>query len=288
MGWALVLAYDGSRFHGSAPQPQTRTVVGSLVEALELLKIGVSDLAIAGRTDAGVHARFQMISLSAANLSVDSFSRLHAVLPEGIWLRAAMRAPEEFHARHSAQWRQYRYRIRRATRDPLSPMSWQMPHELDVGVMAEVANRICMVAEFEALCKANSAGGYRRRLHAIDIVAQESFIDISVIGVSFCHQMVRRIVGTLVQVGRGRWPPSRVVDAVSARDRAPLSELAPSRGLYLWRVGYQLGWEWGSASLFDRSFEEDWASIDRAELPFPLEWSAEPPCDRQPVQARTR
>ncbi|WP_298343251.1 tRNA pseudouridine(38-40) synthase TruA [Ferrimicrobium sp.] len=287
MKWALVLAYDGSHFHGSAPQPQVETVVGSLLRALSLLKIEVADLALAGRTDTGVHARFQVVSLATSGLTPESFPRLQAILPEGIFLRAGMSVPEGFHARHSALWRQYRYRIRRATRDPLFPMAWPLAQGLDISAMIEVANWLGSVDEFDALCKANSAGGYRRRLHSIDIVEGEGFIDISVVGVSFCHQMIRRIVGALVQVGRGRWPAARVVEAVGSHDRAPLCELAPSRGLYLWRIGYQPTWEWAAKTVFDRGFDQDWVVIDRLELPFPLEWSAEAPYDLQPVPART-
>ncbi|MGC9154083.1 MAG: tRNA pseudouridine synthase A [Ferrimicrobium sp.] len=287
MKWALVLAYDGSHFHGSAPQPQVETVVGSLLRALSLLKVEVADLALAGRTDTGVHARFQVVSLATSGLTAESFPRLQAILPEGIFLRAGMSVPEGFHARHSALWRQYRYRIRRATRDPLFPMAWPLAQGLDISAMIEVANWLGSVDEFDALCKANSAGGYRRRLHSIDIVEGEGFIDISVVGVSFCHQMIRRIVGALVQVGRGRWPAARVVEAVGSHDRAPLCELAPSRGLYLWRIGYQPTWEWAAKTVFDRGFDQDWVVIDRLELPFPLEWSAEAPYDPQPVPART-
>lgn len=277
-----MLAYDGSRYHGSALQPGVPTVVGGLAESLVRLRLDHRGLAQAGRTDAGVHARFQLVTFVAEGLAQEHWPRLQAVLPEGIMLRAAMRAPDEFHARHSARWRQYRYRIRRASHDPLFPLSWQMQHSLDVSAMRELASYLCTVESFEALCKSGSAGGYRRRIDSIELLERDGFLEVSVLGVSFCHQMVRRIVGALVQVGRGRWSPQYVVDAVDGRDRTQLSELAPAQGLYLWRVGYNESWEWTTATLFERSFEEDWAAIDRLELPFPLEWSAECPHDRHP------
>ncbi|MCL5053781.1 MAG: tRNA pseudouridine(38-40) synthase TruA [Gammaproteobacteria bacterium] len=282
MGWAIVLAYDGSHYHGSAPQPGIATVVGGLTQSLERLRVDYHDLALAGRTDAGVHARFQLVSLEAPSLAEEHYPRLQAILPQGVMLRVVMRTPAAFHARHSAQWRQYRYRIRRASHDPLFPLSWQISHPLDVGAMSEVASYLRTVESFEALCKAGSAGGFRRRIHSIELAEREGFFEISVLGASFCHQMVRRIVGALVQVGRRRWSPEYVIEAVDGRDRALLSELAPAHGLYLWRVGYNQAWEWAAERFLERGFEEDWSVIDRLELPFPLEWSAECPHYRHP------
>jgi tRNA pseudouridine38-40 synthase len=157
-----------------------------------------------------------------------------------------------------------------------------MSRALDIAAMRELASLLCTVESFEALCKAGSAGGYRRRIHSIEILELDGFFEISVLGASFCHQMVRRIVGALVQVGRGRWATEYVMEAIASRDRALLSELAPAHGLYLWRVGYSQAWEWAARTLYLRGFEEDWAVIDRLELPFPLEWSAECPHYRHP------
>ncbi|MCI2974567.1 MAG: tRNA pseudouridine(38-40) synthase TruA [Ferrimicrobium sp.] len=275
MRLALVLAYDGEQFHGSAPQPQVRTVIGSLVNGLDLLNVDTSEVAMAGRTDAGVHARCQVVSLEAPELDPSIWPRLHVVVGDGVMLRAVMRVPPEFHARHSARWRQYLYRVRAASRDPLFPHAWQLPVSLDIDRMRELASYLLTVEDFHAMCKVGSAGGYRRRLHAIDIIERAGLIEFSVLGISFCHQMVRRIVGAMVQVGRGRWSVARVVDAIEARDRSVLTELAPPSGLYLWRVGYADAWEWAPERLRESGFEQDWATIDRLELDFPLEWSAE-------------
>ncbi|MCL5972911.1 tRNA pseudouridine(38-40) synthase TruA [Ferrimicrobium acidiphilum] len=276
---ALVLAYDGRRFHGSALQPHVATVAGSLVRGLELLRVDMSEFAMAGRTDAGVHARSQVISFASADVRDGTWPRLHALLADGIMLRSVVLVPPEFHARHSACWRQYLYRIRRGSHDPLFPSAWQLTDELDRGAMAELAAYLLTVDDFDALCKVNSAGGYRRRIHAIDVIERAGMIDISVLGVSFCHQMVRRIVGALVRVGRGRASVSQVAHAVEMHNRGLLSELAPPGGLYLWRVGYSEEWAWAPSLLRERGFEQDWATIGRLELDFPLEWSAECPSD---------
>jgi len=270
----LVVAYDGAAFHGAARQPGVVTVVGALEEALRLRGIATEGLAIAGRTDAGVHARAQVVSGLPA-LGAEELARLAQMLPRALWLRAACQVEESFDARRGARWRSYVYRIRRASRDPLAERAWSLPLPLALCSMREVAAELALVTDFSALCKSSAAGGYRRRLLTVELLERPGWLEIVVVGESFCHQMVRRVVGMLVEVGRGRLPAGEALARVRGGDRTQLAFLAPPRGLFLWGVGYRAEWSEALESYRAHGFEQEWAKIDRRELPGPLEWWAE-------------
>jgi tRNA pseudouridine38-40 synthase len=270
----LLVAYDGTAFHGAARQPGVATIVGSLEEALRLRRVPFESLAVAGRTDAGVHARAQVVSGLPA-LDGRELERLAGMLPRALWLRAACQVEESFDARRGARWRSYVYRVRRAPRDPLAERAWSLAVPLALRPMREVAAALCEVGDFSALCKSSAAGGYRRRLHAVELVERPGWLEVVVVGESFCHQMVRRIVGMLVEVGRGRLLPAEAVARVRHGDRTRLAFLAPPQGLFLWQVGYRPEWGEALSSYRAHGFEHEWARIDRRELPGPLEWWAE-------------
>jgi len=270
----LVVAYDGVGFHGAAYQPGVVTVMGALKEALRLRRIATEQLAIAGRTDAGVHARAQVIS-GLGDLARVDLERVAGALPRGLWLRAACGVEGSFDARRAARWRSYLYRIRRVERDPLAGRAWSLAVPLDVAAMREVAVALPGVADFAALCKSSAAGGYRRRLLAVELIERSGWLEVFVAGESFCHQMVRRVVGVLVEVGRRRLDPYEALARVQGGDRTQLAFLAPPKGLFLWSVGYRHEWSESLAALLAHGFEHQWATIDRRELPGPLEWWAE-------------
>ena len=252
---ALKVAYNGAPFSGFARQPDQVTVQGELERALEMLLHREVDTTCAGRTDAGVHARGQVVSFDVANdeLDVLDFRRfkrsLNAITPEGIAVRDVRQVADGFSARFDARAREYRYFLATGEVPPvfMRDFSWFVPGAsagLDVSAM-ERASR-CLIGEqdFKSFCRASSAVGKPtcRNLMEVSFATEEFFgeelLVLKVIGSSFLHSMVRSIVGTLVDVGRHRRPESWVAEALAARDRKASGECAPACGLVFWDVRY--------------------------------------------------
>ncbi len=246
---ALILSYEGSGFAGFARQPGRSTVQGEVESALrtalrrEVLTVG------AGRTDAGVHALGQVVSFPSMEADPEGrrlMRSLNALTPRGIVVTGIRQAGPEFSARHSAVFREYRYRICPGPVPPLflAPYAWSVPRALDLHAMRDAAARLIGEHDFRSFCVAESAQGIRtvRRLDTIEvtpeIVLGEHSIMVRVVGNAFLHSMVRVIVGSLVDVGAGRHEAAWVTEALRARDRAAAGQTAPAQGLTLWHVGY--------------------------------------------------
>jgi tRNA pseudouridine38-40 synthase len=227
-----------------------RTVGGDLRGALGRV-LGVDPtITVAGRTDAGVHARRQVVSFDAPQGSVEPHSlrrSVNSMLAPRVVVREVFHAPEDFDARFSARWRRYRYRLLTSeVPDPfLAATTWWMPAALDRHRMADAAHDLVGEHDFTSFCRRPrdrpDASLVRRVTDAR--WSQEAGDDPRVLtfeitATAFCHQMVRSIVGTLVDIGRGRRPVSTVADAFEGADRAIAGQLAPPEGLFLWEVGY--------------------------------------------------
>lgn len=249
---SLLVAYDGAPFCGFARQPGQLTVQGELERALGMLFRREVLTTCAGRTDAGVHARGQVVSfdVSAAERADRSLFRmrrsLNALTHDGISVRSVDDRRPGFSARFDAVSREYRYRICVEGAPPvfLRDFSWHMPHGLNVDAMREGARFLIGEHDFKSFCMAVSAEGKPtfRNVSEITIVPEEIMgeraITITVIGNAFLHSMVRTIVGTLVAVGRGQRTPAWVGEVLAARDRRAAGENAPAKGLTFWRVVY--------------------------------------------------
>ncbi len=252
----LVVAYDGAGFRGFAAQPGQRTVAGELVRALSTALRQPVDLTCAGRTDAGVHAAGQVVHTDVVG-PVDTVSLVKAVnamLGPAVVVRTAAVAPPGFDARRSARARHYRYLILQGRGpDPLlAPLAWYVADPLDVRAMAAGADALLGEHDFRAFCRRppGSAPGdpiLRRVLDAswreapwapggLDDDARLLRFDIT--AQSFCHQMVRSIVGILTEVGRGRRRASDVTWMLTSGDRSRGVTLAPPHGLSLLSVDY--------------------------------------------------
>jgi tRNA pseudouridine38-40 synthase len=241
----LVVAYDGTGFHGWADQPRVRTVEGVLAEALErILRRPVGKLTCAGRTDAGVHAWGQVVSFDA-DPEVDASrvqSALNGALAPEVVVRDAEVVEPGFDARRSACWRAYRYAIvNRPVPDPfLARYAWWVPTPLDLDALRLGADPFVGEHDFAAFCRKGPEGStttrrvYESRWH--DLGGDVLRYDIR--AAAFCWQMVRAIVGTLVEVGTGKKRPGDLMGILRARDRANAGQLAPPEGLCLWQVGY--------------------------------------------------
>ena len=241
----MLLAYDGTRFRGWAAQrdPTIRTVQGSLAEALEPMLGHPVALAVAGRTDAGVHARGQVASFDTASPREPAAMRdaINGRLAPEVVAIDVREAPRGFHARFSATAREYRYRIDVGpVPDPFTAaFVWHHPCAPDVVAMRRAAAHLIGEHDFTSFCRHPGAGRSTvRELQRVTIRRQGDRLEIGMRANAFLHQMVRALTGTLVAVGRGAVDPDDVQRILAARDRAMARQLAPARGLTLERAVY--------------------------------------------------
>ena len=252
----LTVAYDGAPFRGLAEQAGQPTVMGTLREALETVVRQPVELVAAGRTDAGVHGWGQVISGDVpASLDPAALARrLNRLCGPAVAVRDATWTTAAFSARFDAEWRHYRYDVlNQATPDPLlAPTTWQVLEPLDLAAMRLGCDPLIGEHDFSSFCRRPKvspgdaeASLVRRVLSATWApVAHDrtgGLLRFEVRGTAFCHQMVRSIVGTLVDVGRGRRHAGDVAAILAARTRDAAPPPAPPQGLCLWEVGYPSG-----------------------------------------------
>lgn len=244
----LDLAYDGTDFSGWAAQPGRRTVQGILEAALTTIcRLPEARLTVAGRTDAGVHARGQVAHVdvpASSPLELDTrwlTDRLGRLLPDDVRVRRVAPAPAGFDARFSAIWRRYAYRIcdNGPRADPLTRrhvLAWS--RRLDESAMNDAAEPLLGEHDFAAFCKKREGATTIRSLRELAWTREGDEVTARVVADAFCHNMVRSLVGCLLAVGDGRRPvgwPSEVL-AGSVRDHR-VGVVGPS-GLTLEEVGY--------------------------------------------------
>lgn len=245
MNILLTLAYEGTEYCGFQRQRPGRrsSVQARLEEALEGLLGHNVRVAGAGRTDAGVHAEKQVVTFNATTrIPLDRFPyAVNRLLPPDIVVTEAREVEVGFHARFSARSKVYRYTLWRAPFP--SPFwrryAWHWPGQLDVRAMASGAVAMTGRRDFSAL-----AGSGRpvkdavRTVFRCDLEEREPFLILRVEADGFLYKMVRTMVGTLIEVGRGRWDPGRVDDILASRDRRQAGPVVPAHGLCLEDVKY--------------------------------------------------
>ena len=261
--WRLDLAYDGAAFHGFAYQPEFVTVVGVLRATLaRTLRLAEEPVIVgAGRTDAGVHAFAQVVHLDVAESSgerLDSerlVASLNKQLRGRIRILAVRAVSQDFHARFSATWREYRYLVLEAAPPALgltNGWSWTVAAPLDL----EAMNRACAVVmgthDFRAFCRratnADSQDPLLRRVldcswerledHWVMSPTNSPAVRLTIRAQSFCHNMVRSLTSTMVAIGQGRLSESTLRERLESHQRDHLPLLAPAGGLSLIGVGY--------------------------------------------------
>jgi tRNA pseudouridine38-40 synthase len=239
----LDLGYDGSGFRGYARQVGLRTVQGELEAALGVLLGSVPATSVAGRTDAGVHARGQVVSFATeADFEAGELRRsLNGILGPEVSVAEVSIVDDPFHARHSASWRRYRYRLGTSPGgDPLTrPFTWEVGRPLDSEAMAAAAVPVVGEHDFSSFCRSVEGGsGNVRRVDESTIEVEGAVITYWIRANAFCHQMVRSLVGHLYDVGRGFVGAGTTSEVIAARDRSRVATVAPPHGLTLWEVGY--------------------------------------------------
>jgi len=239
----LTIAYDGTAFAGSQMQRGQRTVQSVIEDALNPFEGRRVVVHFAGRTDAGVHAAGQVISFSlSATISAHSLQRaLNVTLPEDVRVMQVEEAAEGFNARFDARSKAYRYQIFNGA--VLAPQirlfTWHVPQPLDTARMSEAASVLLGEYDFSGF---QAAGGdvitNRREIFESRVGRDVDVITYDVAASGFLRHMVRNIVGTLVDIGRGRRPIEDMRRVLESRDRSKASATAPARGLTLMSVGY--------------------------------------------------
>jgi tRNA pseudouridine38-40 synthase len=245
----LDLSYDGSGFHGWSRQPGQRTVQQAVEEALGRVLAAPAPpaLTVAGRTDAGVHARGQVAHVDVAPECLEraggtAVLRLGRLLPPDIRVRSVSRAPDGFDARFSALWRRYSYRVcdDPARADPLRRHDtlWH-PRQLDTGQLNEAASGCVGIHDFAAFCRRRDGGTTVRELLRLDWARPgPGLVVATVTADAFCHHMVRALVGAMLSVGEGSRPPGWPAEVLAARVRDPAVRVVPPHGLCLEEVRY--------------------------------------------------
>jgi tRNA pseudouridine38-40 synthase len=238
----LVVAYDGAPFSGFARQRDRRTVQGELEAALERLAKRPVVTVGAGRTDAGVHARGQVVHADVpAGLDPQRVRRaLNGGLGPAIVVREAAWAPPGFDARLSARRRTYVYRVDDSGQpDPLLRgfvLAW--PRPLDLDRMRQAARPLLGEHDFAAFCRSRSGATTTRRLRSLGVRRRHGLVELRLVADAFCWQMVRGIVGHLLLVGDGRRDPASTAAVLATADRSRAGNIAPAHGLVLEAVSY--------------------------------------------------
>jgi tRNA pseudouridine38-40 synthase len=241
----LVVAYVGTPFHGFALQRGVVTVAGALSDAIERVLREPVELTCAGRTDSGVHAWGQVVSLDVSEgADLERLQRsVNKMLAPSVVVREAQWAPSGFDARRWALSRQYRYSVLcSAWPDPFRAGTvWHVGTALDVRGMQAASDALLGEHDFSSFCRAVKGcpvPPVRRVLRAEWSRPDAGSLVFEIEAGSFCHQMVRSIVGMLVEVGKGRRKAGEMTSVLAARDRAAAGPLAPPGGLCLWEVKY--------------------------------------------------
>ena len=243
MQYKLVLEYDGTRYRGWQVQPAARTVQGEVEAALSRILNTPTRVRVGGRTDAGVHAQGQVASFRAPrSLDPARFRHsLNCVLPADVSVRDVAEVPDSFDPRYDARSRVYRYRIwnRPYPSALYARFAWHVPVPLDRTAMHEAAAVLVGAHDFSSFQGADSVERTPWRIVLRSEIAQDGgFLIYDVEARSFARHMVRNVVGTLVDVGRGALSRADFSRIFAARDRGQAGATAPPQGLFLVAVRY--------------------------------------------------
>jgi tRNA pseudouridine38-40 synthase len=242
--YKLIIEYAGTRYSGWQIQQNARTVQGELTRAVRAAA-GRADFELygSGRTDAGVHAAAQVAHLDVVtNLPAEALRRrINDELPADINVLAAEGVPHRFHARHDAVGRRYVYQITRRRTAFFKPFVWWVNEPLDLDRMREASRSFVGMRDFKSFAAADEdvpPRSTRVLVERLDIAEDGDLVLIGIEGSHFLWKMVRRIVGVLVEVGRGRLQPLDATGFLAEASPAPARLTAPSSGLFLERVYY--------------------------------------------------
>jgi tRNA pseudouridine38-40 synthase len=244
------VSYDGTAYHGFQTQPSTNTIQDILERAVHSLTGETIKIISSGRTDAGVHARCQVINFSTSSPIplVRWCLALNTLLPNDIIVSCARLAAENFHSRRNALRKTYRYTIRCGRHPDLFRRRQEYYHPTALNTEAMRASLSCLIGEhdFTSFCSIRSTkASHVRTIYTaaleceeLDPISQSYAIHITLTGNGFLYNMVRIIVGTLIQIGEGKRSSESMQDILASQDRAAAGPTAMPHGLMLWEVLY--------------------------------------------------
>ncbi|MBY0121949.1 tRNA pseudouridine(38-40) synthase TruA [Bacillus sp. S/N-304-OC-R1] len=242
--YKCIVAYDGTKFSGYQVQPQKRTIQSEIEDALKKLHKGKEvKVSASGRTDAGVHAKGQVIHFdSELNIPLPKWDiALNSLLPDDIVILGTEEANSTFHARFDATGKEYRYFLKLSSqRDPFTrDYAYQYPYPLNLESMKAAAAFLIGTYDFTSFCSAKTEVEDKvRELKEIELIEEDESLVFRFVGNGFLYNMVRILVGTLLEVGAGNLEPYSMTEILEKKDRSFAGKTAPAHGLYLWRVFY--------------------------------------------------
>jgi len=240
--YKITIEYDGTDFAGWQFQPNARTVQGDLENALREFNEGDISVIGAGRTDAGVHALGQTAHFDLKHDIAPEALRaaLNAKTGEDVYIKSLEVAPDNFHARYSATYRRYLYVVAKERSPIARRFSWYPPFSFSFKILQQISSDILGGNDFGGFCLAKSL-----KENTICTVAYAAWTEndsqyiFEIIADHFLHEMVRLLVGTMMDIARGRFDPDHLVKILETRDVTLCGSTAPPQGLFLAEVGYE-------------------------------------------------
>ncbi|WP_319951984.1 tRNA pseudouridine(38-40) synthase TruA [Peribacillus frigoritolerans] len=243
--YKCVIAYDGTDFAGYQVQPEKRTIQSEFEAVLAQMHKGtIIKVTASGRTDSGVHAKGQVLHFeSPLTFPTENWIKaFSALLPTDIIVLEVDIVPDDFHARFHTTGKEYRYIVARSKlRDPFKRnYAYHYPYPLNVEAMREAISYLIGTHDFTSFCSAKTEVVDKvRTINEMDFEESDDFLVFRFVGEGFLYNMVRILVGTLLDVGSGKMSPHDMSGILDKRDRSFAGKTAPAQGLYLWKVFYK-------------------------------------------------
>ncbi|STO06839.1 tRNA pseudouridine(38-40) synthase TruA [Exiguobacterium aurantiacum] len=238
----MTIAYDGTNYAGYQVQPNGNTIQAEVEAVLNRMHGRAVKVVASGRTDARVHAKGQVLHFDThLGMPADRFVKaLNAMLPDDILVKTAIDVETDFHARYGAKRKEYRYFIR-AEADPFRRHhAVTVTYDLDIERMREALVHLVGTHDFTSFSVTKAEVSDRvRTIYEAGLVETEDEMYFRFVGSGFLYNQVRIMVGTLLEVGRGKYEPADIVRMLGEKDRRAAGITAPPHGLYLWNVNYE-------------------------------------------------
>ncbi|PLT35305.1 tRNA pseudouridine(38-40) synthase TruA [Bacillus sp. V5-8f] len=243
--YKCIISYDGTQFAGYQIQPDKRTIQLEMEKALRKIHKGEEiKVSASGRTDAGVHAKGQVIHFDSAYAfpAANWEKAMNALLPNDIAVISVEKVSQEFHSRFNASGKEYRYIISLSKkRDPFRRnYVYHFPFELNSTDIEEAIPFLLGTHDFTSFCSAKTEVEDKvRTIRQIELLKEGDMLTFRFVGNGFLYNMVRILVGTLLEVGTGKKKPSDMGQILKKKDRSYAGKTVPGQGLYLWEVFYE-------------------------------------------------
>jgi tRNA pseudouridine38-40 synthase len=242
MRYKVVIQYDGSMYYGFQIQPSHNTIQGEIEKALTTIYKESIKIVAASRTDAMVHAKHQVFHYDASILIPCEKLKdiINKQLPRDIYVKQVDEVDDSFHARYDVLTKEYRYMISRNERNPFDQRFMVFRNEsFDIKQMVEASRHLIGEHDFKSFAKQGEDKNTIRHIYSFEISSTEENITFSIVGNGFLHNMVRIMVGTLLEVGLNHLSPNEVKSILDEKNRVYAPFIAPPQGLYLWNITYK-------------------------------------------------